>query len=64
MVRFLTILFLFPFILFAQPVGSIKTEQYQAEFEKKQSIEVVADYDGKIQIPIQILKIGVNEQKI
>jgi hypothetical protein len=62
MVRFLTILFLFPFILFAQPVGSIKTEQYQAEFEKKQSIEVVADYDGKIQIPIQILKIGVNEE--
>ena len=62
MVKSLTILFLFPFILFAQPVGSIKTEQYQAEFEKKQSIEVVADYDGKIQIPIQILNIGINEE--
>jgi hypothetical protein len=46
----------------AQGVGSVKTEQYQAEFEKKQSIDVVADYDGSIQIPIQILKIGINEE--
>jgi hypothetical protein len=46
----------------AQGVGSVKTEQYQAEFEKKQSIEAVADYDGSVQIPIQILKIGINEE--
>ena len=46
----------------AQGIGSVKTEQYQAEFEKKQSIEAVADYDGSIQIPIQILKIGINEE--
>lgn len=46
----------------AQGIGSIKTEQYQAEFEKKQSIDAVADYDGVIQIPIQVLKIGINEE--
>jgi hypothetical protein len=45
----------------AQP-GSIKTEQYQAEFEKKQSIEVVADYTDTIKIPIQLLKIGISEE--
>ena len=43
-------------------IGSVKTEQYQADFEKKQSIEAVANYDGSVQIPIQILKIGINEE--
>lgn len=43
-------------------VGTIKTEQYQAEFEKKQSIEVVADYNDTIVIPIQLLKIGFTEE--
>lgn len=62
MVRFLTILFLFPLTLLAQPVGSVKTEQYQAEFEKKQSIEVVSNYNDTIQIPIQLLKIGINAE--
>jgi hypothetical protein len=46
----------------AQGIGSVKTEQYQAEFEKKQSIDAVADYDGAVQIPIQVLKIGINEE--
>jgi hypothetical protein len=46
----------------AQGIGSVKTEQYQADFEKKQSIDVVADYDGDVQIPIQVLKIGINEE--
>lgn len=43
-------------------IGTIQTEQYQADFEKKQSIDVVADYDDTIQIPIQLLKIGINEE--
>ena len=43
-------------------IGSIQTEQYQAEFEKKQSINVVSDYDDTLQIPIQLLKIGINEE--
>ena len=47
--------------IYAQP-GSIKTEQYQAEFEKKQSIDVVAEYTDTIKIPIQILKIGISEE--
>lgn len=43
-------------------VGSIKTEQYQADFEKKMSIETVSDYNDTIKIPIQLLKIGINEE--
>lgn len=65
MVKFLPILLmlgLFSCKTAQAQVGSVKTEQYQAEFEKKQSIEAVADYDGSIQIPIQILKIGINEE--
>jgi hypothetical protein len=45
----------------AQP-GSIKTEQYQASFEKTQSIDAVPEYTDTIKIPIQILKIGINEE--
>jgi hypothetical protein len=45
----------------AQP-GSIKTEQYQAEFEKKQSLDVLPEYTDTLKIPIQILKIGINEE--
>ena len=43
-------------------IGSTKTETYQAEFEKKQSISVVSDYNDTIVIPIQILQIGINEE--
>jgi len=46
----------------AQTIGSVKTEVYQADFEKKQSLAVVSDYTGDIIIPIQILKIGINEE--
>lgn len=46
----------------AQGIGTIKTEQYQAEFEKKQGIDAVAEYNGDVQIPIQVLKIGINEE--
>lgn len=46
----------------SQVVGSTKTESYQAEFEKKQSISVVSDYKDTIVIPIQILQIGINDE--
>jgi hypothetical protein len=46
----------------AQKIGSVKTEEYKADFEKKQSLEVVSDYSGDTVIPIQILKIGINEE--
>ena len=65
MVRLFTILFLaFSIVGCAQKVGSTKTEEYKADFEKKQSLEVVSDYTDTIQIPIQILKIGINEELI
>jgi curli biogenesis system outer membrane secretion channel CsgG len=43
-------------------VGSIKTESYKAKFEQEQSIDLVSDYNGDIVIPIQVLKIGINEE--
>lgn len=59
-------LLIFVLILISQvsiaQIGTIKTEQYQADFEKKQSIELVADYNDTIVIPIQLLKIGFNEE--
>ena len=42
-------------------VGTIKTEEYKAEVEQKQSISVVSDYTDTIVIPIQVLQIGINE---
>ena len=59
MVRFLTICFLFISTLsYSQVLGKTETEDYKAAFEEKQSIEEVSDYDGDIQIPIQVLNIG------
>ena len=61
--KVLFILFLLATVIAsAQKVGSVKTEVYQADFEKKQSLAVVSDYTGDIVIPIQILKIGINEE--
>jgi hypothetical protein len=42
-------------------IGSVKTEAYQASFEKTQSIDLVSEYNDTIKIPIQLLKIGINE---
>ncbi len=62
--RFLILLFAFAlnFNLAIAQVGTIKTEQYQAEFEKKQAIDALPEYTDTIQIPIQLLKIGINEE--
>jgi curli biogenesis system outer membrane secretion channel CsgG len=46
--------------MFILSCGTTRTETYQADFEKKQSITTVSDYDGK-QIPIQILSIGISD---
>jgi hypothetical protein len=46
----------------AQTIGTIKTEEYTAGFEKKKSLESLPPYEDTIQIPIQILKIGINEE--
>src|SRR5210317_2624797 len=42
-------------------VGSIKAETYQAEFEKKQSIDDVSDYDGPM-IPVALLNVGISDE--
>jgi len=59
MVRFLIICFLFISTLsYSQVLGKTETEDYKAAFEEKQSIEEVSDYDGDIQVPVQVLSIG------
>jgi len=42
-------------------IGSIKAETYQAEFEKKASIDDVSDYDGPM-IPIALLNVGISDE--
>ena len=63
--RLKKLIYLIPFILLScnvsAQIGTVKTEQYQADFEKKQSISAVADYTDTIVIPIQVLQIGINE---
>ena len=46
------------------PTGAQKRSitEILADFEKKQSMAVVSDYTDTIVIPIQILKIGINEE--
>jgi hypothetical protein len=51
---------LFSVTSYAQ-VGSIKAETYQAEFEKKKSIEDVSNYSGK-QIPIALINISATDE--
>jgi len=43
-------------------IGTIKSEQYQAEFEKKQSLDALPEYTDTVKVPIQILKIGINSE--
>ena len=45
----------------AQTIGKTQTEQYNASFETGVNIDSLMDYNG-IQIPIQILKIGINDE--
>ena len=42
-------------------VGTIKTEQYKASFEKSASMDTLPEYHGK-PIPIQLLNIGVTPE--
>ena len=60
----MVVLFGFFQLALAQPgkIGSVTTESYQASFEKTQSIDSVSNYTDTIQIPIQLLKIGINAE--
>jgi len=55
----ITLLVLFAQTTFAQ-VGSIKSEEYVAEFEKKKSIDDVSDYWGDM-IPVALLNVGISD---
>ncbi len=57
----LILLMVIPCIVRAQ-IGTVKTEQYKASFEKEQSIDVVSNYTDSIKVPIQLLKIGINSE--
>jgi hypothetical protein len=48
------------FVAYSQ-VGTIKTEQYRASFEKNASMDTLPEYNGK-PIPIQLLNIGVTPE--
>jgi len=59
----ISIALIFGFIQIANAqIGSVKTESYQAEFEKKQSIDSVSNYTDTVKVPIQLLKIGINAE--
>jgi hypothetical protein len=60
MKKLLITLLLSSFGLYGQ-IGTVKTEDYKADFEKKQSINLVGGYEGEA-IPVQVLKIGINEE--
>jgi hypothetical protein len=45
----------------AQTIGTIKTEQYKAKFEKDMSIDTIPEFHGK-PVPIQLLNIGVTPE--
>ena len=57
---FLAIILITTFVS-AQTIGTTKTEEFKAEFEKKKDISAYLDYDGP-QIPIQILKCGISDE--
>ena len=42
-------------------IGTVKTEQYRASFEKNASMDTLPEYHGT-PIPIQLLNIGVSEE--
>lgn len=58
--------FLFSIILLGSfslsgQIAKTQTEEYTADFEKKKTLDALPPYEGTIQVPIQILKIGISE---
>jgi len=60
LLSFLALILITTFVS-AQTIGTTKTEEFKAEFEKKKDISAYLDYDGP-QIPIQILKCGISDE--
>jgi hypothetical protein len=59
--KLLTSLFFLGSISLSAQIAKIQTEEYTAEFEAKKTLGELPPYEDTIQIPIQILKIGINE---
>jgi len=59
----MAIALIFGFVQIANAqIGTVKTESYQAAFEKTQSIDSVSNYTDTIKVPVQLLKIGFTEE--
>lgn len=56
-----TVMFLIAIKVTSQTIGTTKTEEYKASFERAVDIEKYLDYNGKT-IPIQLLKCGISEE--
>jgi hypothetical protein len=64
MKRFIFILIqviLLPIFAFSQTIGSTKTEDYKADFEKKKDISAYMNYDGPKK-NVQLLKCGIGDE--
>ena len=60
-ILFLLVCVFFTQTTFSQKIGTIKSETYQADFEKRKSIDDVSDYWGDM-IPIALLKISASDE--
>ena len=54
--------FLLGAISLSGQIAKIQTEEYTAGFEVKKTLDELPPYQDTIQIPIQILKIGINDE--
>ena len=59
--KLFTLVFIGLSLSMSAQIAKTQTEEYTAEFESKKSLGELPPYDDTIQIPIQILKIGINE---
>jgi hypothetical protein len=57
----LTLFFIMFSLSMSGQIAKTQTEEYTADFEKKKSLDALPPYQGTVQIPIQILKIGISE---
>jgi hypothetical protein len=57
----LTLFFITFSLSMSGQIAKTQTEEYTADFEKKKSLDALPPYEGTVQIPIQILKIGISE---
>ena len=60
--KIFTSLFLLGTLSLSGQIAKIQTEEYTAGFEVKKTLGELPPYEDTIQIPIQILKIGINDE--